>query len=197
MSFRGGSRGILIAELFGRRRFLASLEMTKAALQGMIWQARWGLIQNLLGRFAGDFVVAHVFAYGSLMIPAVMRAVTGCDFLSISASLQDYARYRVRGESYPGIVPEKGALTRGILYLNVDCSSVERLDDFEGEWYVRTPVKIKTPAGRLLPAEAYVFEEKHRNLLSSVGWDIKTFEIKHLKAFLQNYKGFRTSQKKG
>jgi gamma-glutamylcyclotransferase (GGCT)/AIG2-like uncharacterized protein YtfP len=139
----------------------------------------------------------HMFTYGSLMIPAVMHAVTGCDFLSISALLQNYARYRVKGESYPGIVPEKGALTQGVLYIDVDRSSVEKLDDFEGEWYVRTPVKIKTGGGRLFPAEAYVFKEQHRELLSSEGWDAKTFEMKHLKAFLQNYKGFRINQRKG
>jgi gamma-glutamylcyclotransferase (GGCT)/AIG2-like uncharacterized protein YtfP len=133
----------------------------------------------------------HIFTYGSLMIPAVMRAVTACDFLSISASLQDYARYRVKGQSYPGIVPEKDALTRGILYFHVDPDSVKRLDDFEGEWYVRIPVKISTDAGRLLRAESYAFKEKYRNLLSSEGWDVKTFEINHLKAFMQNYQGFR------
>jgi gamma-glutamylcyclotransferase (GGCT)/AIG2-like uncharacterized protein YtfP len=139
----------------------------------------------------------HIFTYGSLMIPAVMQAVTACHFLSISASLQDYARYRVTGESYPAIVSEKGALTEGILYFHVDPGSVKRLDDFEGEWYVRIPVKIRTAAGRLLRAESYVFKEKYRNLLSSEEWDVNTFEIKHLKAFMQSYHGFRITKMKG
>jgi gamma-glutamylcyclotransferase (GGCT)/AIG2-like uncharacterized protein YtfP len=139
----------------------------------------------------------HIFTYGSLMIPAVMHSVTGCDFASVSASLWDYGRYRVKGEYYPGIVSEKGALIEGVLYLSVDPGSVKRLDAFEGDWYVRTPVKIRISAGQIVPGETYVFKEEHRHLLSSEGWDIKTFESKYLQTFTREYPGFRVTQRKG
>ena len=138
----------------------------------------------------------HIFTYGSLMIPAVMHSVTGHGFASVSASLKDYGRYRVKGQPYPGIVPEKGTLIEGVLYLDVDSDSVKRLDDFEGEWYVRTPVTIRTSGGFLLRAQTYVFKKEHRHLLSSEGWDVKTFEIKDLQTFIREYPGFRVTQRK-
>ena len=51
----------------------------------------------------------NVFAYGSLMIPSVMHAVTGRWFTHTEAVLEGYARYGIDGESYPGIVPQEGA----------------------------------------------------------------------------------------
>ena len=131
--------------------------------------------------------MTHIFAYGSLMIPAVMRAVTGRSFLSISASLRDYARYSVRGASYPGIIQEKGVVTPGILYLGLDHHAVKMLDEFEGEWYERTPVDTETGEGRILRAETYLFKPQH--LLTKEAWDLETFKSKHLRAFMENDKG--------
>jgi gamma-glutamylcyclotransferase (GGCT)/AIG2-like uncharacterized protein YtfP len=134
--------------------------------------------------------VTHVFTYGSLMIPAVMRAVTGRDFLSIPAFLRDHARYRVRGESYPGIIQEKGSMTPGILYFDLDHDALKRLDDFEGAWYERTPVRTETGEGKILKAETYLFQPGCRGLLTKDPWDLETFEKKHLRTFMKNYKGF-------
>jgi gamma-glutamylcyclotransferase (GGCT)/AIG2-like uncharacterized protein YtfP len=134
--------------------------------------------------------VTHVFAYGSLMIPAVMRAVTGRDFLSIPAFLRDHARYRVRGESYPGIIQEKGSMTPGILYFDLDHDALKRLDDFEGAWYERIPVRTETGEGKILKAETYLFKLEYIGLLTKDPWDLETFEKNHLRTFMKNYKGF-------
>ncbi len=58
----------------------------------------------------------NIFAYGTLMIPSVMYAVTGRHFRSQKAILKDYARFTVKGESYPGIIPVMNAITEGKIY---------------------------------------------------------------------------------
>ncbi len=137
-----------------------------------------------------SFRVMHIFAYGSLMIPGVMRAVTGRDFVSIPAFLRDHARYRVRGESYPGMIQDKGSMTPGVLYLDLDHDAVKRLDDFEGAWYERTPVGTETGEGKILKAETYLFKPEYRGLLTRDPWDLEAFARKDLRTFLENDKGF-------
>ena len=132
-----------------------------------------------------------IFAYGSLMVPAVMVAVTGRDFLSIPARLPGYARYRVRGEPYPGIIPAKEAGTEGILYLDLDPAAVNRLYDFEGEWYERVFVRVLTLQGKTAEADTYVFRVEHRHLLTAEEWDREIFESEHLKAFMETSRGFQ------
>ena len=45
----------------------------------------------------------NLFAYGTLMVPEVLRAVTGREFTWREAVLRGYVRLTVRGQSYPGV----------------------------------------------------------------------------------------------
>jgi gamma-glutamylcyclotransferase (GGCT)/AIG2-like uncharacterized protein YtfP len=132
----------------------------------------------------------NLFTYGSLVIRPVMHAVTGLNFQYRKAFLRDYARFKLKGESYPAIIYRRGAKTDGIIYLDVDALSLKRLDEFEGEVYERVSVLVETDQGEAFTAEAYVMKWEHGNLLSSEPWDLEEFEKKHLLDFMVNYKGF-------
>jgi gamma-glutamylcyclotransferase (GGCT)/AIG2-like uncharacterized protein YtfP len=132
----------------------------------------------------------NLFTYGSLMIASVMHAVTGQNFQRWKASLRDYARFKLKGESYPGIIYHEGAFTDGIIYLDLDALSLKRLDGFEGEMYERVSVRVETDQGELFTAETYVIKREHCNLLSFEPWDLEEFEKDHLKEFMASYKGF-------
>jgi gamma-glutamylcyclotransferase (GGCT)/AIG2-like uncharacterized protein YtfP len=133
----------------------------------------------------------NIFTYGTLMIPEVMVAVTTRKFRSIDAILKGYARFTVKGESYPGIVPAAGAATEGIIYFDVDEWSLERLDAFEGDLYQRIQIQAETKEKEILKADTYVIKPKFRSNLSSLEWNIKEFAQKHLKTFLETYTGFQ------
>ena len=137
----------------------------------------------------------NVFTYGSLMIPSVMVAVTGTHFQVSKAALRDYARFSLKGESYPAIVFKAGAATDGVLHRDVDERSLKLLDDFEGELYRRISVRVEVDQSGALMAEAYVISPAHRPLLSSEPWDFDEFKEEHLQAFLRNYRGFSTLRK--
>ena len=95
----------------------------------------------------------NIFTYGTLMIPDVMYAVTTCEFRFIDAILRGYARFTVKGESYPGIIPVTDAVTEGIIYFDVDEPSLDVLDIFEGELYQRTTVRVEAQGEEMLNAE--------------------------------------------
>jgi gamma-glutamylcyclotransferase (GGCT)/AIG2-like uncharacterized protein YtfP len=132
----------------------------------------------------------NIFTYGTLMIPDVMYAVTTRKFRFKDAILRGYARFTVKGEFYPGIIPVTDAVTEGVIYFDVDELSLDRLDAFEGDLYQRTPILSEMEGGETFNAEAYVIKPKFRNHLSSSEWIMKEFVQKHLKAFLETYQGF-------
>ncbi len=132
----------------------------------------------------------HVFTYGTLMIPSVMEAVAGRRFAARKALLYGYARFRLKGVSYPGLIPQIGAKTDGVLYLDVDSQSTARLDAFEGAFYDRVLVEVDVENGRRLAGEVYVVAPTHRHRLSSEAWRLDDFRREHLPAFLASYQGF-------
>jgi gamma-glutamylcyclotransferase (GGCT)/AIG2-like uncharacterized protein YtfP len=132
-----------------------------------------------------------IFTYGTLMISDVMYAVTTREFRFKNAILRGYARFTVKGESYPGIIPATDAVTKGIIYFDVDKSSLERLDAFEGDLYQRTPILAEMEGGEICNAEAYVIRPSYRGHLSSSGWNAKEFVQRYLKVFLETYSGFQ------
>ena len=132
-----------------------------------------------------------IFAYGTLMIPEVMYAVTTRKFRFDNAILRDYARFTVKGESYPGIIPVTDAVTEGIIYFDVDELSLTRLNAFEGDLYQLTPILAEIKGGDIFNAQAYVVKPKFRNHLSSLEWNVTEFAQKHLEAFLESYSGFK------
>jgi gamma-glutamylcyclotransferase (GGCT)/AIG2-like uncharacterized protein YtfP len=132
----------------------------------------------------------NIFTYGSLMFPSVMKAVTGREFPARKANVKNYVRFKVRGESYPGLTPLKGAVTEGVLYIGVDVVSVRRLDDFEGEFYERTEIPVDALDGQSLTAQTYVIKAQYRDRLSSKPWDPERFEADDLREFMASYQGF-------
>ena len=132
----------------------------------------------------------HVFTYGSLMVSSVMEAVTGNRFACRKALLRGYARFRLEGATYPGLIPRENATTEGVLYLDVDPSSMARLDAFEGSFYDRVRVETEMAEGGRLEAEVYVVAPRHRHRLSAQTWHLDAFRRDHLAAFLASYHGF-------
>jgi gamma-glutamylcyclotransferase (GGCT)/AIG2-like uncharacterized protein YtfP len=133
----------------------------------------------------------NIFAYGTLMIPSVMHVVTAHHFGSQKAILRDYARFTVKEELYPGIIPVTDAITEGMIYFNVDELSLGHLDTFEGDLYQRTQVRVETEGKGILNAETYVIKSEYLGYLSSKAWDVNEFIQKDLlQIFLMTYSGF-------
>jgi gamma-glutamylcyclotransferase (GGCT)/AIG2-like uncharacterized protein YtfP len=132
----------------------------------------------------------NIFTYGSLMFVSVMKAVTGREFPSKKALVRNFARFKVKGESYPGLTPLEGAVTEGILYMDVDSLSVRRLDHFEGALYERTEIPADAAEGESPPAQTYVIKAQCRDRLSSEEWDPERFEKDSLLEFMNTYRGF-------
>lgn len=126
----------------------------------------------------------HLFTYGSLMFPDVWFRVAAATFPTQPATLSDFAAWKVRGETYPGLAPAPGEATTGVLHLDVTAEAAARLDDFEGPFYERTAVEVALADGARVAAFAYVVRPAHRHDLEPVRWQADEFRRRHLAHFL-------------
>ncbi|MFP3874399.1 MAG: gamma-glutamylcyclotransferase family protein [Thiohalophilus sp.] len=128
---------------------------------------------------------AHLFTYGTLELPEVFAAITGRQITGIPAKLSGYARYRLQGEVYPGIVAMPGESLQGTLYPDLDTATHKKIDHYEDTCYEKRRVTVQPGDGRELAALAYVIPEDKSRLLSSRRWDRQQFIEQHLENFLR------------
>ncbi len=126
----------------------------------------------------------RLFAYGTLMFPEVFHAVTGAVRTSKAASISDYARYRVRGHNFPGLVPQRGGRVDGRLLEAIDPPLWALLDTFESDFYARVAVTVRRDDGRRLAAQTYVVVASERGLLEDRDWSVDEFRRHHIGAYL-------------
>lgn len=119
--------------------------------------------------------IEDVFAYGTLLFPEIMQAVTRARFPSEPATLAGYVRRRLRRASYPGLAPDPSSITSGVVYRGVNAAALERLDRFEGELYARERVVVDLATGERVAALAYVVRPEHRGELCDEPWDPQAF----------------------
>src|SRR4051812_22262963 len=134
----------------------------------------------------------HVFTYGTLMFPEVWKTVVGRSFESIQAAAAGFEVFRVREAVFPGIIAGTGECSvHGLLYLNVDPESMDRLDRFEDNFYERRAISVDCSDGQRRVAEAYIVPPANRSLLTNEPWGRESFVASGgLEQFISRFAGF-------
>ena len=134
----------------------------------------------------------HVFTYGTLMFPEVWNAVVGQQFAAVAGTAAGYAIYRVRDARFPGIIAaESRDSVRGVVYLDVDPCSLERLDRFEDDFYRRETLQVACDDGQQRAADAYVVPAENQAVLTDESWIADEFAASGgLAEFIRRFQGF-------
>ncbi|MGA1531057.1 MAG: gamma-glutamylcyclotransferase family protein [Kiritimatiellia bacterium] len=117
----------------------------------------------------------NLFAYGSLMCPQIMCAVTGIAPKGEAAVLSGYRRQPVQHELYPGLQPSPADHVHGTLYRVIPVRFMEMLDRFEGSEYERITVDVMTTSGLCVRAVVYCTSPPYRYRLRDDTWDFEAF----------------------
>lgn len=112
----------------------------------------------------------HLFTYGTLMDPAVWRRVAREECVRERAVLYGYEARLLRGVEFPGLVEADGAMTPGIVWRDVSAEALARLDAYEGDCYVRTPVGVVLDDGSVLTADVYLVVANRRAMVLPERW---------------------------
>jgi gamma-glutamylcyclotransferase (GGCT)/AIG2-like uncharacterized protein YtfP len=134
----------------------------------------------------------HVFTYGTLMFPEVWHAVVGRSFQTVEGNAAGFEVFRVRDAVFPGIIAGAGACSApGVVYLDVDPMSMDKLDRFEDGFYERGEIAVDCRDGQRRMAEAYIVPAENRSLLTSEPWSRESFlESGGLEQFISRFAGF-------
>ena len=127
-----------------------------------------------------------LFTYGTLEIPEVMRVITGQDFPTQPALLNDFARYKLKKGSYPGIKYEAGAEVAGTVYFDIDDIALRKLDRYEDFCYQRQKVEVILNDKTKKEVMAFIIPDDKHELLSKADWDKENFIKEELEVFLRS-----------
>jgi gamma-glutamylcyclotransferase (GGCT)/AIG2-like uncharacterized protein YtfP len=125
----------------------------------------------------------HVYAYGTLQVPAIIAQIVGREVVGCPARLSGYARWCIEGRLYPAIVEAPASEVDGIVYPGLDTAELERLDTYEGELYERRELPVRV-GDVTIAACTYVLRAEHAHWLSREPWDLARFEREHLASYL-------------
>lgn len=76
-----------------------------------------------------------LFAYGSLQFPTVHSAVLGRHAETVRAQVSGWVPVRLTDRPFPALVSQPGAVTEGILFLDLSADERSAMDEFEGPFY--------------------------------------------------------------
>lgn len=135
----------------------------------------------------------HIFTYGTLVFPEVWRTVAGRAYATVGGRASGFAIYRVREAAFPGIIAAGAEdFVPGVVYLDVDSDDLERLDQFEDDFYVRRSLAIDCDDGLSRQADAYVVPADNRHVLTDQVWLASEFVARgDLERFRNGFAGFR------
>lgn len=140
-----------------------------------------------------------LFVYGSLQLPGIAEIVGGGSFISEPCVLPGYRRRRIQGRSWPGIRPDSGESTAGLLLRDVSKAQLEIFDLFEGDTYERRTVRVRLveSAEEEVNAFTYVVRDHVAELMSAKMWCRNWFEENVLRDFTERCRVFRSEVERG
>lgn len=134
----------------------------------------------------------HLFAYGSLMCPDIMRLVSGLALSGEPATLVGYRRCKMRGETYPAVLVDRDSSVTGMLYRDLNPPAWQRLDRFEGEMYRRLETPARLSDNSVINAGVYVIRTAYQHHLLPEDWSFDEFLREGKARFERDYLGFDT-----
>ncbi|KAK0438501.1 uncharacterized protein EV420DRAFT_1209270 [Desarmillaria tabescens] len=137
-----------------------------------------------------------LFLYGTLRaMPLLAWALTGDSRktdvvtpLVKLAELKGYARFSLLGKDYPALIKHsETSVVDGLLLRPQDKSQRRKLDDFEGEAYIVTPVQVAVE-GQMVDADIYLWNGEP-DAVSTDCWDLDTFIRERLDDWIELFAG--------
>ncbi len=119
-----------------------------------------------------------VFAYGTLMLPEIVRALLGRLPEGEAARLAGYIRHPIRGEAYPGVIAQPDAAVDGVLWHGLHSGEMALLDAWEGPYYERRRIAVRPCSaidGPTLAAWAWVVLDHQAAVLEAGDWSATAF----------------------
>ena len=127
-----------------------------------------------------------LFVYGTLEVTEVISSLIGRRISFSTAFALDHYRCLLQDRIYPGLIPYKGRVTSGRLYVDLTDQEIFTLDAFEGATYNREHLNIYRLGIGVSVAFSYILDKAYHQLMSSTPWNREVFVRHHLDDYLLN-----------
>ncbi len=136
----------------------------------------------------------RLFVYGTLQVPVVMKALIARVPEGVKATLPGYARYRLAGHVFPGILMEATECVEGILYSGMTKAELEVIDAFEDGMYTRRRVEVHAARGGTVAALTYTLRDDAAGLARrNDPWSLERFLAEFGIRYVEGCVAFRTA----
>jgi len=125
----------------------------------------------------------QLFVYGTLLDPDLRALVAGRPLAARPAVLRGWRRRRLRGRTYPVILPDARSAVTGAVIDGVDAAALARLVVYEGPGYRLRPVRPRLDGHRSEDIEALVFVPVVRRAVAGA-WTEPEWRRRHRRATL-------------
>lgn len=128
----------------------------------------------------------NLFIYGTLMVPKIWNTVTLCpDPISIAGELFHHRIQRVKDGDFPGIAADSDSPypIPGLVIQNVSIAALDRLDQYEDDFYERVTVSIQTEKGTIEAQVYRIPSDVVNEVLSADPWSLEWFEKEALERY--------------
>jgi gamma-glutamylcyclotransferase (GGCT)/AIG2-like uncharacterized protein YtfP len=122
--------------------------------------------------------MANLFVYGTLLSNKIWKSIVNREYSSDSAVLKGYARKKVKGKNYPGLIEQDGSVVEGKIYYDISEEDFRKLDAYEGEEYARTKVSVQLSSGKSIESFTYLFKKEYFGKLTKSEWALTGFLCK-------------------
>ncbi len=138
-----------------------------------------------------------VFAYGTLMLPEIVRALLERVPEGESARIAGYIRHPIRGEAYPGVIAQPGSAVDGVLWHGLRADEMALLDAWEGPYYERRRIAVHPRSaldGGPLSAWAWVVLDEQAGVFETGDWSAPAFREQKAALWIESCRDFRRAR---
>lgn len=124
----------------------------------------------------------NIFAYGTLMNPEIVTALTGKSFASKLATISDYCVCALPQRPYPGMIKKDRAVAKGLALIDVDDRSLRIISDWEDSEYQPRLIQVTTSDNEALSCLAFIWMGQ----TIDTEWDNNTFREQYMSEYIKS-----------
>jgi gamma-glutamylcyclotransferase (GGCT)/AIG2-like uncharacterized protein YtfP len=114
--------------------------------------------------------MSDLFVYGTLLSKEIWTSIVSGKYSSNSGVLNGYARKKVKGKNYPGLIEQIGSIVEGLIYYDISEDDSKKLDAYEGEEYARNNISVLLESGKNVKCFTYLFKQEYSDRLMKEDW---------------------------
>mgnify|MGYP000860520224 CR=1 FL=1 len=134
--------------------------------------------------------ICNLFVYGTLMDPEIYQLVTEQKRFPSPSVAIGFKVLKIKNAVFPGMIIFCDGKAYGALYHDISEKELEKLDNYEDDFYERIIIECYSEDKQITQAWAYIVPERNHDVLSSSEWHFPKFRDTDRDSFIKELKEY-------